>query len=141
MSGTHSRRSVLTALAVSAAGVPALAGVAGTIEPDPNFALIDAARLANAAHNAQHADCAAVFDTEDAVLDAMPRTHAGVAAQLMFAAEFMAEQVSIDENDPAWDRILLLLVNAAQVIDGPLVSKIGFSERLAEILSYEDQAA
>jgi hypothetical protein len=36
---------------------------------------------------------------------------------------------------------LLLLVNAAQVIDGPLVAKIGLSERLAKIFSNEDQAA
>jgi hypothetical protein len=39
------------------------------------------------------------------------------------------------------DRILLLLVNAARVIDGPLVSKIELSERLVKILSYEDQEA
>jgi hypothetical protein len=31
------------------------------------------------------------------------------------------------------------LVNAAQVIDGPLVSKIGLSERLSKILRYVDQ--
>jgi hypothetical protein len=47
-----SRRSVLTALAVvPAAGVPALADVADASEPDPIFALIDAARLTTAALN------------------------------------------------------------------------------------------
>jgi hypothetical protein len=62
----------------------------------------------------------------------------------MFAAEFMAEQVPIDEDGPKLevsDRILLLLVNAAQVIDRPLVAKIRLSVWLAKILSYEDQAA
>jgi hypothetical protein len=36
--------------------------------------------------------------------------------------------------------LLPLLVNAVRMIDGPLVSKIGLSERLAKIMSYEDQA-
>jgi hypothetical protein len=42
-----SRRSVLTALAAApVTGVPALAGAPDPGEPDPVFALIDAARLA-----------------------------------------------------------------------------------------------
>jgi len=139
-----SRRSVLTALAaVPPAGVPALADAAATGDPDPLFALIDAVKLAEAARDAQDADYDAVFDAEDAVMDARPRTRAGVAAQLMFAAEFLAELIEFDEDGPKLgvrDRILLLLVNAAQVIDGSLVSKIRLSERLAEILSYVDQA-
>jgi len=48
-----SRRSVLTALAaVPVTGVPALADVANTGEPDPVFALIDSARLARKAREA-----------------------------------------------------------------------------------------
>jgi hypothetical protein len=44
-----SRRFVLTALAaMPVGGVPALADVAATGEPDPIFSLIDAARLARA---------------------------------------------------------------------------------------------
>jgi len=42
MSVTHSRRSVLAALAAApAASVPALAGVAATSEPDPIFLAIE----------------------------------------------------------------------------------------------------
>jgi hypothetical protein len=73
-----SRSSVLTALAaVSAASVPALADVADTSEPDPIFALIDAARLG---------------DEEYAVLETMPCTRAGLVAQLMFAAEYLSDE-------------------------------------------------
>jgi hypothetical protein len=109
-----SRRSVLTALAeVPAPGVPALADVANTSEPDPIFALIDAAKraetvlleasgqlgemeeqcranpnlsLAEADENAAKC-CHVLCDAEDAVLDVKPRTLSGLAAQLMFAAE------------------------------------------------------
>jgi hypothetical protein len=52
-----SRRSVLTAIAaVPVAGVPAVAEVADTSEPDPIFALIDAAKLALEAHEAAAPD-------------------------------------------------------------------------------------
>jgi hypothetical protein len=51
MNDTHSRRSVLTALAaVHVASAPVLAGIADAGEPDPIFALIDAAKLATAAY-------------------------------------------------------------------------------------------
>jgi hypothetical protein len=71
-------------------------------------------------------------DAEDAVLDAKPRTLAGVAAQLICAAE----RYSVNEKD---EYFLPLLVNAARMIDSAVVSKIGLSEQLAGRLS-EDQA-
>jgi hypothetical protein len=172
-----SRRSVLTALAaVPVASVPVLADAADAGEPDPIFALIDAARLALKAHEEALDNCfdpaeaqavalakvrfgdklcdlEALYpplkaaqekidalgtiqcDAEDAVLDAKPRTLSGLAAQLIFAAEIWLY------NDPA-DFLVPLLVNAARMIDGPLVSKIGLSEYLAEHLSDdEDQDA
>jgi hypothetical protein len=165
--------------------VSALAGVAGTSEPDPIFALINAARLAWAAHVAappaesaaqkeayairdahyggdQRCDLEAIYpplkvaqervyalcdiacDAEDAALGAKPSTLAGLAAQFIFAAECLAEETQLFDDGPLFDngtRILPLLVNAARMIDAPLVSRIGLSERLAKILSYEDQAA
>ncbi len=88
--------------------------------------------------------CGISCDADDAVLNARPRTRAGVVAQLMFAAEYMARSVILSGDGP-WlydeDQILPILVNAARLIDGPLVSKIELSERLAKILSYEDQEA
>jgi hypothetical protein len=76
--------------------------------------------------------CRIQCHAEDAVLDAKPLTLSGLAAQLMCAAE----RYSVNEKD---EYFLPLLVNAARMIDGPLVSKIGLSEQLAERLS-EDQA-
>jgi hypothetical protein len=55
----------------------------------------------------------------------------------------VAEQTWLLEDGPVFDdagRLLPLLANAARMIDGPLVSKIGHSERLVEILSYVDAA-
>jgi hypothetical protein len=72
--------------------------------------------------------CRAIHDAEDAVLGAKPCTHAGVAAQLIFAAEIY----SVNESD---EYLVPFLVNSARTIDGPLVSKIGLSEYLAERLS------
>jgi hypothetical protein len=166
---SHSRRSVLTALAaVPVASVPALAGVGDASEPDPIFALIDAARLALKAHEEALENCfdpAEVqalalaeakfgdkpcdlealypplkaarekvdplgriqYDAEDAVLGAKPRTLAGLAAQLVFAAHFW-------EYDDPGNFLVPFLVNAARTIDAQLVSKIGFSEHVAECL-------
>jgi hypothetical protein len=127
--------------------VPALAvaGVAGTSEPDPIFALIDAAKLAEAAFYEasdrvmamHHADpardaayekssalCEILCDAEDAVFNAKPRTLAGLAAQLIFAAEYAADGREADYLFP-------VVMNVARLLDGPLVSKIGLSERLA----------
>jgi hypothetical protein len=146
-------------------------------EPDPIFALIDAVRLAKAAHEAalkieyaikEEANAAVQAkygdgrrgqaledeypplkavrekndslstiqcDAENAVLDAKPRTLAGLAAQLIFAAEIWV-------YDDLSGFLIPLLVNAAQMIDGPLVSKIALSKQLAERLSDdEDQEA
>jgi hypothetical protein len=181
-----SRCTVLTALAaVPVAGMPALADAADADELGPIFALIEAAKVAEAAHNealhsllypaekqayaerAKHGDgphkalediypplkaareklyalSTIQCDAEDAVIDAKSRTRAGLAAQLMFAAEFLAEQTNLGEEGPEFDDttvLLPLLVNAARMIDSPLVSKIALSDRLAEILSYEDQEA
>jgi hypothetical protein len=153
-----SRRSVLTALAaVPAAGVPALADVAGTSEPDPVFALIDAAKQANARLHEElrysgeldEQRCAnlelsakAAWEAEDAALAAKPRTLAGLAEQLIFAAEFLAEQTCLCEDGPWFDEatvILPLLMNAARMVDGSFASKIALSERLAKIMSFVDQ--
>jgi hypothetical protein len=154
-----SRRSVLTALAaVPAAGVPAFAAIADTSKPDPIFALIDAAKQANARLHDEglrysgeldeqrranlELSAKAAREAEDAALAAKPRTLAGLAEQLIFAAEFLAEQTCLCEDGPWFDEatdILPLLVNAARMLDGELVSKIGLSEQLAERLS-EDQA-
>lgn len=85
-----------------------------------------------------------ILNADDAVLHAKPRTRGGAVAQLMFAAELLAEQIPLDEDGPEFsddNRILPLLVNAAQMIDWPLFSKIGLSERLAKILSFADQEA
>jgi hypothetical protein len=170
-----SRRSVLTALAaVPVAGVPALADVANTSEPDPIFALLDAARFAKAKYSkaleiegaaerqafaireAEYGDdrrcnlkaiypplkvarkkCAALgyalSVAEEAALDAKARTLAGLAAQLIFAAESYESALDLDYC------LVPLLVNPAWAIEGPLVSKIGLSEQLAGRLS-EDQA-
>jgi hypothetical protein len=60
----------------------------------------------------------------------------------MFGAEFLAERTALGEDGPEFDDgtvLLPLLVNAARMIDGPLVSKIELSERLAKILSFVDQ--
>jgi hypothetical protein len=75
-------------------------------------------------------------------LDATPRTLAGLAAQLVFAAEYLAPGIPLYDDGPLFDestRLLLLLVNAARMIDASRVSKIGLSEGLAKILSYEEQ--
>ena len=150
MSDSHSRRTVLTALAVTpVAGVPALADAAGTSEPDPIFALIDAAKRANAnlseAAEEKESECVHILlDAEKAVLNAKPRTLTGLAAQLLFAAEYLAGETMLFDAGPLFDEgtcLLPLLVNAARMIDGPLVSKIGLSDRLAKILSFEEQAA
>jgi hypothetical protein len=151
--------------------VPAVAGVADTSEPDAIFALIDAAKLAQArflkvleelnnkleelSHSGEldaqrrtnlelslaevrekeRQCCGASSDADNAVLDAKPRTLVGLASPLIFAAECYL----FNEKD---EYFLPLLVNAARMIDGPLVSKIGLSEQLAEILSDdEDQEA
>jgi hypothetical protein len=168
--GRRLLRDVLTALAaVSAVSVPALAGVADTGEPDPIFALIDAARLAKAAHiaalpseSAAQKQAYAIRDAdyggdrscnleticpalkaarekvetlcdiecraEDAVIDAKPRTLAGLIAQLIFAAEYLAEMTMLAEDGPIYSdegRLLPLLVNAARMIDGPLSQRSG----------------
>jgi hypothetical protein len=78
--------------------------------------------------------CGISCDADDAVFNAMPCTRAGLAAQLIFAAEYAAEH-------PGSDCLFQAAVKAAHLLDGPLVAKIGLSERLAEILSYEDHAA
>jgi hypothetical protein len=79
--------------------------------------------------------CYIVGDAENAVLDAKPRTLAGLAAQLIFAAEIWV-------YDDLSGFLIPLLVNAARMIDGPLVSKIALSKQLAERLSDdEDQEA
>jgi hypothetical protein len=159
-----SRRFVLTALAaMPVGGVPALADVAATGEPDPIFSLIDAARLARARlyevldvfneleelelsnkldeqHRELLADveekesqcCGALYYAENAILGTKLCTHAGVATQLIFAAD----RYSANEVD---EYLIPLLVNAARVIDNAVVSKIGLSDQLARRLS-EDQA-
>jgi hypothetical protein len=127
-----------------------LAGASDAGEPEPIFALIDAARQARArlyevlddlneleeleysnkpdelslaeVEEKESQCCRAIHDAEDAVLGAKPCTHAGVAAQLMFAAEIY----SVNESD---EYLVPLLVNAAWTIEGPHVSKIGLSER------------
>jgi hypothetical protein len=72
------------------------------------------------------------WDAEDAVLDAKPRTLAGLAAQLICAAE----RYSLNAND---EYLVPLLVNAARTIGG---SEIELLEQLAEFLSDdEDQDA
>jgi hypothetical protein len=139
-----SRRSVLTALAaVPVAGVPAVAGVANASEPDPIFALIDAARLAKVSLSAAPGDLDEIEEdklsellrkAEGAVLKAKPRTLAGLAAQLIFAADFWAY------DDPG-NFLVPFLVNAARTIDAPLVSKIGFSKHVAECLSDDEEDA
>jgi hypothetical protein len=81
-------------------------------------------------------------DAEDAVIDAKPRTWSGLVAQLIFAAEFLAEEASLGEDGPNFDEgtvLLPLLVNAARMIDSAVVSKIELSEQLAK-MSFVDQA-
>jgi hypothetical protein len=154
MTASPSRRSVLTALAaVPAVGVPALADVADAGEPDPIFALIEAANLAKAKYSkaleiegaaerqafaireAEYGDdrrcnlkaiypplkaaekkCAAfgyaLGVAEEAALDAKARTRAGLAAQLMFAAENYESALNLDYC------LVPLLVNAARTIGG-----------------------
>lgn len=118
------------------AGVPALAGVADAGEPDPVFGLIDAAKQERA-YLDEYFDnldgqpaslveagrkCETVLMAEMAAIAAKATTSAGLVTQLMFAAEWWAQHDGY---------IVSPLVNAARMLDGPLVSKIGLSERLA----------
>jgi hypothetical protein len=125
---------------------------AATSEPDPIFALIDAAKLANAASKeatdrfiAMHAAadpardeahrkclalCHIASDANDAVFNAKPCTRAGLAAH-SFLRRYAAENSDTDFFFQA-------VVNAARLLDGPLVSRIGLSDRLAKILSGEE---
>lgn len=81
---------------------------------------------------------------EKAVFDARPRTRAGIAAQLIYAAEYIAEYVRLPRDEAPelndQDVILPLLVNAARSIDPAGVPKIALGDRLAKMLSYADQA-
>src|SRR5262245_17787249 len=151
MSDTHSRRTVLTALAAATtASVPAFASVAGTSELDPIFALIEAAKRANAnlseTAEEKESECVHILlDAEKAVLNAKPRTLAGLVAQFLFAAEYLAELTWLNEDGGPFysdeGLVLPLLVNAARMVDGALVAKIGLSDRLEKILSFKEQAA
>jgi hypothetical protein len=70
-------------------------------------------------------------------------TWSGLVAQLIFAAEFLAEETSLGEDGPNFDEgtvLLPLLVNAARMIDSAVVPKIELSEQLAKIMSFVDQA-
>ena len=108
-----------------------------------------ATRIENLKHGGnrksdQDANLHLVSRERAAVIDAKPRTLAGLAAQLLAAAEYLAPGIPLYDDGPLFDdatRLLPLLVNAARMIDGPLVSKIGLSKRLAEILSFEEQEA
>jgi hypothetical protein len=63
--------------------------------------------------------CGALYYAENAILGTKLCTHAGVATQLIFAAD----RYSANEVD---EYRIPLLVNAARTIDGELVSKIEF---------------
>jgi hypothetical protein len=68
-------------------------------------------------------------DAENAVLDAKPRTLAGLAGQLIIAAGVWLH------NEPDHDRLLSLLVNAARLVGG---SEIEIPEELAEFISDDE---
>jgi hypothetical protein len=64
--------------------------------------------------------------------------------RLLFGAGILPEETSVSEDGIA-DRqsgaFLVLLVNAARMLDGQLVSKLGLSDRLAEILFFMERTA
>jgi hypothetical protein len=78
--------------------------------------------------------CQLRWDAEDAVLNAQPRSHAGIFALLMFVAEYLAEDMDSDMC-----KIVPVFVNAARAMRATAgdAAPISISKSLQEVLDGE----